>query len=1031
MRFPSIRFAGWLAAGAFLTGASCLVAQSYNLSSLEWRSLGPNRGGRSQTGVGSVARPLEYYFGADGGGLWKTVDGGFTWKPVTDGQIHSSSVSAVAVAESNPDVVYIGTGETALRGDIIQGDGVYKSTDAGKTWKHIGLENTQAISRIRVDPAHPDIVYVAALGHPYGASPDRGIYRSKDGGATWKRVLYRNDRTGAADLVLDPHNPQVLYASFWDVYRTPWTLSSGGSGSGLFKSTDGGDTWQEITRNPGLPQDLLGKITVTVSGADSKRVYAMVEAADGGLFRSDDAGATWKLVNEEHKIRQRAFYFSIIQADPKLPDRIYALNVEFYRSDDGGKTFNLMHTPHGDHHDLWIAPDNSQRMIAADDGGGAVSVDGAQTWSTHVYPTAQFYHVALTAGFPYDVCGAQQDDNTICVPTHAPGGENAAMFNGMGSYVVGDSEAGYVAADPKNSSLFYYGNQAGMISRYDRAAGVERSITVYPLFFSGMSAAVLPERWQWTFPIVFSPVDPNVLYTSSQHLFKTSDQGQHWDTISPDLTRNDPKTLGDSGGPITKDQNGPEIYGTIFAIAPSHFDVNTIWTGSDDGLIQLTRDGGKHWTNVTPSGLGEFNRISWIDASPHDPGTAYVAAKRYQLDDRAPYLFKTHDYGKTWTKIVDGIGPTDFAQVIREDPARAGLLYAGTEHGIYISFNDGASWLPFSLNLPDTQVSDLAFAQHDLVISTHGRGFYVLDNIDMLRQLSPQVAAAPATLFVPTTVVRSIEPALIDYYLAQPAKDVRLDILDAQSAVIATFTNAASTRSSGEATEGRRANTGTTLSGAVGAHRFHWDLHYPPAASFPGLILRYGDPVHGPLAPPGTYTVRLTIDAKTLSQKLTIQRDPNLSGVTDADLQQQFKLAIQVRDSTSLANRTVIQIRAVDHALDQSATGADLAPLQQQAKAIETRLEALELELYQVRNQSPRDTLNYPIKLNNQLAALEQMVDMGSYKPTDQDYVVFEELTARLNGIVSQVDAVLKTDLPALNRQLTAHHLQAITAATR
>ena len=666
-----------IAYGVLGTGVSiAATGATYDLSALQWRNLGPLRGGRSQAVVGSVARPLEYYFGADGGGLWKTSDGGATWRPVTDGQLNSSSVSAVAVSESNPDVVYIGTGETALRGDIIQGDGVYKSTDAGKTWKHIGLTDTQAISRIRIDPGDPNIVYVAAFGHPFGPSPDRGVYRSRDGGTTWQRVLYRNDRCGAVDLAMDPHNSKILYASIWDAYRTPWMLSSGGPGSGLFKSVDGGDTWTEITRNPGLPKGVLGKITVTVSGADSNRVYAMVEASDGGLFQSNDAGATWKLVNGDHKIRQRAFYFSTILADPKIPDRIYALNVEFYRSDDGGKTFELMHTPHPDHHDLWIAPNDSNRMIAADDGGAAVSVDDGKTWTTHDYSTAQFYHVALTSAFPYDVCGAQQDDGTICVPGH-PSSFYKRDLVGMGTYNIGQSEAGDVATDPKDADLYYIGDQAGIVTRYNRKADESREITVFPLFFSGMSAAVLPERWQWTFPIVFSPVDPHLLFTSSQHLFKTTDQGQHWSKISPDLTRNDPKTLGDSGGPITKDQNGPEIYGTIFTIAPSRFDVNTIWTGSDDGLVYLTRDGGKTWKNVTPPGMGEFNRISFMDASPHDPAAVYLAAKRYQLDDRAPYIYKTHDYGKTWTKIVDGIGAEDFAQVVREDPVKRGSAVRG------------------------------------------------------------------------------------------------------------------------------------------------------------------------------------------------------------------------------------------------------------------------------------------------------------------------------------------------------------------
>lgn len=1012
-----------------LAVAAAAAGTTYDLSALHWRSVGPDRGGRSQAVAGSAARPLEYYFGADGGGLWKTTDGGATWRPDTDGQIHSSSVSAVAVSASNPDIVYIGTGETALRGDIIQGDGVYKSTDAGKTWKHMGLEDTQAISRIRIDPSNPNTVYAAAFGHPYGPSPDRGVYKSTDGGQTWKKVLYRNDRCGAVDLVIDPHQPNVLYATIWDAYRTPWTLSSGGPGSGLFKSTDAGETWTEITRNPGLPQGILGKIMVTV-GANSNRVYAMVEAKDGGLFQSNDAGATWKLVNSDHKIRQRAFYFSTIQADPTVPDRIYAMNVEFYRSDDGGKTFDLMHTPHPDHHDLWIASNDSNRMIAADDGGAAVSVDGGETWTTHDYPTAQFYHVALTSTFPYDVCGAQQDDGSICVPSR-PGSFDKRALPSSGTYSIGDSEAGYVATDPKNPDLFYIGDQAGVIWRYDHKADETRAITVYPLYFSGMSAAVLPERWQWTFPVVFSPLDPNLLYTSSQHLFKTTDEGQHWESISPDLTLHAPKTLGDSGGPITKDQNGPEIYGTIFTIAPSRFDVNTIWTGSDDGLVYLTRDGGKTWKNVTPPGLGEFNRISFMDASPHDPGAVYLAAKRYQLDDRRPYIFKTHDYGKTWTKVVNGIPDNDFAQVVREDPIQRGLLYAGTEHGIYISFDDGEHWQSFSLNLPDTQVSDMAFARNDLVISTHGRGFYVLDNIGMLRQMKPGVLEKPAFLFAPDPAIRQIDAADIDYYLTRPARTVKIEILDAQGKFIRAFSSHPApdimSGTPNDPGDGSQPKAGAGALGVTaGTHRFTWDLEYPGATVFPGLIMRYAYPQAGPYAPPGKYIVRLTVDGQSQSQTLQVDPDPRLTNITDADMQQQFALAMQLRDATDIANRTVIQIRAIDAQIEKCLAGANDPALSAEAQSVRSRLDESEEQLYQVKNRSPRDTLNYPIKLNNQLATLEYMVDIGDHKPTEQDYVVYKQLKESLDQIIGRVDSVLSRDLKTLNDALGAHHLQTV-----
>jgi photosystem II stability/assembly factor-like uncharacterized protein len=1019
---------GYALAAAALAAAS--AAGHFDFGALRWRNIGPNRGGRSQAAAGSARRPLEYYFGATGGGLWKTSNGGMTWSPVTDGQIHSSSVGAVAVSESNPDVVYIGMGETELRGSVMQGDGVYKSIDAGKTWKHVGLTETQAISRIRIDPANPDVVYVAALGHPFGSNDERGVFRSRDGGATWKRVLFRNSRAGAIDLAMDPRHPTVLFASIWDVYRTPWTLSSGGPAGGLFKSTDGGDTWTEITRNPGLPKGTIGKINVSVS-ADSNRIYAMVEADDGGLFQSNDAGLSWTLVNADRSIRQRAFYFSRIVADPQNRDTIYALNVEFYRSTDGGKSFQRLQTPHSDHHDLWIAPNDPRRMIASDDGGGSVSTDGGRTWSPERYPTGQFYHVVTTAELPYHVCGAQQDDGTACVPSdRGLNLRDPSAPAGDWLYSAGGGEAGYVAADPQDPNIFYGGDQAGIVTRYDRRTGETRAINVYPLFFSGMPASALKERWQWTFPIVFSPVDPKVLYTSSQHLWKTTTQGQRWEAISPDLTRNDPDTLGDSGGPITKDQNGPEIYGTIFAIAPSRHDVNTIWTGSDDGLVQVTRDGGKTWTNVTPPGMGDFNRISLIEASPHDPAGAYVAAKRYQLDDRHPYVFKTHDYGKTWTRIVAGIPDNDYAQAIREDPVRRGLLYLGTEHGVYVSFDDGGNWQSLSLNLPDTQVADLAVESQDLVIATHGRSFYVLDNIGILRQISEQTAAGKAYLFVPSPVIRPLRPAVIDYYLAEPASKVALEILDSQGQVVRTFESGAARRSAGAADADDDSPLPSAAGGPTmraGANRFTWDLRYPGPVTFPGIVLRYAVPGQGPLAPPGEYSVRLTANGVTQTQPLTIRRDPRLT-TGDADLREQFKLAMAIRDETSRAHEAVIRIRSLKTQAEKRSAEAGDPGISQRAALMASKLDEIEQDLYQVKNRSPRDTLNYPIKLNNQLAVLQHLVDTGDALPTDQDYAVFHELTARLHEILGRLDGVIAADLKQFNAELAARKLAPVTA---
>jgi photosystem II stability/assembly factor-like uncharacterized protein len=999
----------------FLLCAAAAVAEHYDSSvfgALEWRSIGPQRGGRSIASAGSASRPNEYYFGAVGGGLWKTADGGTTWKPVTDGQIESSSVGAVAVAESNPDVVYVGMGETELRGNIMQGDGVYKSVDAGKTWKQVGLGDTQAISRIRVDPSNADVVYVSALGHPYGSNAERGVFRSRDGGKTWQKVLFKNDRAGAVDLCLDPHNPKIIYAALWDVYRTSWTLSSGGPLSGLYKSTDGGDTWTEITRNPGLPNGIIGKIGVAVSGGDSNRVYAMVEAEDGGLFRSEDAGATWARVNEDRRLRQRAFYYSRIYADPIAKDTVYVLNTSFFKSVDGGKTFKVIRTPHGDNHDLWISRNDPNRMVESNDGGANVSVNGGETWTGQAFPTAQLYHVATTRDVPYHVCGAQQDNTTICVSSamSGRGGGGGARVAEM-QYSAGGGESGYIAPHPVNPNIFYAGSQGALLTRLDRSTGQMRDVEVYPLFFSGMSASVLKERWQWTFPIVFSPLDPTVLYTSSQHLWKTTNEGQSWQMISPDLTRADPKTLGDSGGPITKDQNGPEIYATIFTIAPSRSDPQTIWTGSDDGLVFITRDGGKNWKNITPPGLPDFIRISLIDASPIKPGTAYLAAKHYQADDRRPYAYRTDDYGATWTKIVNGIPANDFVHAIREDPKRAGLLFAGTEHGIYVSFDNGTEWQSLRQNLPDTQVSDLLIEGDDLVIATHGRSFYILDDITLLRQLSAGTLSTGAHLFTPHTVVRSVNRAAIDYWLAKEADKLTIEILDAHGTLVRSYVGSLEEekkkRPEDEEGGGGRGAVHPPARKA-GGNRFTWDLRYPGSRTFEGMIYWGAQADAGPLATPGQYQVRLTANGVTETRPFTVSKDPRLTGVTDADLMEQFKLAMEVRDKTSEANEMVIRIREIKKNIAERVKKDP--SLDAAGERLSTKLSAVEEDLYQVRNRSGQDPLNFPIKLDNQIAALMGVVETGDAKPTDQSYVVFKELSERLEAIRKRYEEILKSD---------------------
>jgi photosystem II stability/assembly factor-like uncharacterized protein len=1017
-------------------GAAGAAANAGPFGALRWRNIGPERGGRSIAAVGSALRPLEYYFGATGGGLWKTTDGGTTWRAVTDGQITSSSVGAVAVAPSNPDVVYIGTGEADIRGNIIQGDGVYKSTDAGKTWAKIGLTETQNISKIRVHPTNPDLVYVAAFGHHAAPNPDRGVFRSRDGGKTWDKILFRDDKTGAIELVLDPKNPQVLYAALWEAFRNAHMMSSGGPGSGLFKSTDGGDHWTEISRNAGLPKGVLGKIGLGVSGADSNRVYAQIEAEDGGFFSSDDAGATWRLVSGNRNLRQRAFYYTRVFADPKTKDTVYVLNVGFNKSIDGGKTWTTVRPPHGDNHDMWIAPDDPKRMIEANDGGANVSVNGGETWTAQDFATAQFYHVTTTTDVPYHICGAQQDNSTACVSSRAapggPGGSGGAADRVF--YSVGGGESGYIASDPRNPDIFFAGSYGGLITRFNRKTGQMRAVNPYPDNPMGYPSKDIAERFQWTFPIVFSPVDPKVLYVGSQHVWKTTNEGQSWTRISPDLSRHDPSTMGDSGGPITKDETGVETYGVVFSIAPSPKDANLIWAGSDDGYVQVTRDGAKTWKNVTPKGMPAFARISLIEASPFRAGTAYVAANHYQHDDFAPYVSRTDDYGETWTTITNGVGPRDFARAIREDIKRAKLLYLATEHGMYVSFDDGAAWQPLKQNLPDTPVHDIKVEERDLVIATHGRSFYVMDNIVTLRQWGAQTSSTGLYLFKPEDVRRGLDRALaIDYSLKQPAQTVTIDVLDGQGKVIRSFTGTAADANQQPAGPPsdedffRRPPDPKPVVGA-GLNRVNWDLRYPGATDFPGLIM-WAASTRGPLAPPGTYQVRVTADGQTQTQAFAIKREPRLlADVTDADLHKQFDLAMKIRDKTSQANEAVLLVRGIKPQIEDRRGKLDskAGPTAKALDDFETSLTAVEVEVYQVKNQSGQDPLNYPIKLNNKIAALQGVVESTDMAPTDQSLDIYQMLSGRLETELSKLNTAVKTKLPQVNQLLQKQKLPPI-----
>ena len=1021
---------------------------------VRWRSIGPLRGGRSIAVSGVKGRPRDAYFGAVGGGLWKTVDGGDNWLPVTDGQVRSSSVGAVAVSETHPDVVFIGMGESCIRGNIMPGDGVYKSSDAGKTWAHVGFSNSDAIARVRIHPTNPDVVFVASFGK-YGApGEERGVFKSTDGGKTWQRKLFRDDKTGAVDIAIDRRNPNVMYAALWEAYRVEYQMSSGGPGSGLYKSVDGGETWTEITRNAGLPAGVAGRIGVSVSGADSNRVYALIENASGGLFVSDDAGKSWKLTNDNRSIRQRAFYYTHVAADPVDKETVYVLNTSAFRSTDGGKTLtNVGGGTHGDHHDLWIDPDDPKHLVIGNDGGGAVSTAGGQGWTPQDFPTAQFYHVITTSHVPYHVCGAQQDSSTICVPsdTTVPGFATAEGRGGRGGaaptggggrgaappqYTAGGSEPGYIAPDPKDPDVFFAGGNNGtFMTRLNRRTGELREVSPYPRMFSGEPSSALVERWQWTFPIIFSPVDPTVLYTSSQHVWKTTNGGQSWQKISGDLTRHDPKTMGPSGGPITHDMNAPEVYGTVFALAPGKTDVNIVWAGSDDGLVHVTRNGGKTWENVTPKEMPEFGRVSQIDASAFDAGAAYVAVKKPLLNDHAPYIFRTHDYGKTWARIVKGLPSNDYVHVVREDRIRRGLLFAGTQHGCYVSYDDGDSWRPLSLNLPDTQISDMWVEPAALAIATHGRSFYVLDDLAVIRQMPEASAATGAYLFTPATAVRGAGGATITYALKKPARNLTIQIL-AGTQVVQTIAGRAAVQGQrgrggpvGEDEAGGRGRGGPpTATMTAGLNRVTWNLTHRGPTTFPGMIL-WGATTNGPAALPGKYQVRLAVDGETLTQPLEIRQHP-LRQVSDADLREQFDLATRIRDKVSEANDAVIRIRAVkDQVKDRLAKSSDPA-LKTAGDRLTTRVSEIEEEIYQVRNQSGQDPLNFPIKINNRLASLLRAVSLGDGKPIANAEPIFKDLVMELKVQIDRLQEVLLSDLAAFNAEAKRLRLQAVTLTT-
>lgn len=983
-------------------------------SGLRYRMVGPTRGGRVTAVAGVPSQPNVFYFGATGGGVWKSEDYGITWRPISDGYFETGSIGAIRVADSDPNIIYVGTGSDGIRSNVIQGKGVYKSTDGGKTWLHLGLREVGQIGAVLIHPTDPNIVYVAAMGNAFKPTPDRGVYRTRDGGRTWQKVLFVSDSTGAVDLEFAPDNPREIYAAMWRAERKPWTIISGAREGGIYKSTDGGDTWTKLTR--GLPRGLIGKSDLAVSAADPNRVYALIEAPEpeDGLYRSDDRGETWRQVSSYNPLLNRPFYYTNVDADPTNADIVYVNNEGFYRSKDGGATWERLSTPHGDNHDMWINPNNPNIWIQSNDGGANVTLDGGKTWSTqHNQPTAELYQVHVDDQFPYWLYAGQQDNTTIAVPSLPPYPHPAGP---TGYWMeTGGCETGPAVPKPGDPDIVY-ANCKGLFGRYSKRTGQEKQLYIGAQNIYGHNPKDLKFRFQRVAPIEVSPHDPNIVYMGSQFLHRTTDEGVTWEIISPDLTANKPQYQVISGGPITRDITGEEHYSTLYAIEESPLERGVIWVGSNDGLVHVTRDGGKTWSNVTPRDLPPDGRIQNLEVSPHRPGKAYFAAYRYLLGDDAPYIYRTTDYGRTWTRLTTGNNgiPADHpTRVVREDPQREGLLYAGTQYGMFISFDDGAHWQPFQQNLPATPVTDIKVVRNDLAISTMGRSFWIMDNITPLRELSPQVASASAYLFQPRDAyrmrystgigrVRSLSDpeylppgAIIDYYLAQePAEEVRLEILDAQGKVIRTFTSGTAGQAETREQQMREEFLGRQgtprLAKSPGMHRFVWDLSYPgpwdPETGQPGA--------NGPLATPGRYQARLTVGNWSSTREFNVLIDPRVAadGVTQAALEEQLQHSLRVRDAISDARRTLARLR---EAKQRTREGS----------AERGRLETLEARLA----TASAGGIRYPQPmLIDQLQYLYRMITRADQKLGQDAFERYRELERELEGIKEELNSIVE-----------------------
>ncbi|MEM6272688.1 MAG: glycosyl hydrolase [Bacteroidota bacterium] len=997
------------------------------LGGMQWRCIGPFRGGRSAAVTGVPNQPNLYYMGVTGGGVWRTKDGGQTWENISDG-FFGGSIGSVAVSDSDPNVIFVGGGEVTVRGNVSSGDGIWKSTDAGTSWRHVGLPESRHVPRICIHPSNPDIVYAAVLGDLFKSSEERGVYRSQDGGATWEKVLYVNPDAGAVDLRLDPNNPRIVYASTWRVRRTPYSLSSGGEGSGLWKSTDSGKNWENISARPGLPGGPLGIIGVAVSPVNSERVFAMIEAKGGGLFRSDNAGKSWSRVNADRSLRQRAWYYTRVIADTQDEDKVYVMNVSYQVSKDGGRSFKSRRAPHGDHHDLWIAPEDPQRMIIGDDGGAQISFDGGENWSTYEnQPTAQFYRVTTDDHFPYRIYGAQQDNSAIRIHHRSRG----RYITERDWESTAGGESAHLAPKPDNNEIVVGGSYGGYLTWVNHTTQEERAINVWPNNPMGHGAEDMKYRFQWNFPVFFSPHNPNKLYVASNHLHRSTDMGQSWETISPDLTRNDSAKLGSSGGPITQDNTSVEYYCTVFAAAESALEPGLIWAGSDDGLVHLTRNG-KDWENVTPENMPEWGMVNSLEIDPRRNGSVYLAVTRYKMGDDTPYIFHTVDYGKSWKLITEGIAPDHFVRVVRADPERAGLLYAGTERGLYVSLNDGAQWHPFQLNLPIVPITDLAVKDDDLIAATQGRSFWLLDDLGPLRQTNQDIAMQSAHLFRPALAYRmdgsgAAKPSrragqnhtggvpVYIYLAAAPdsATNISLSFHEADGDAIRTFST--------QAKEKR-----DSISLKKGLNRFVWDMRYPDAKKFDGMILWWAS-LRGPKAVPGTYKVRLNVNGQVTEEAVEIRKDPR-SGAELADMRAQFDFIRQVQDKLTETHQAIIDLRKARKQIQvlQERTDTSQTEIQEYAEAILKEVRAVEEALYQTKNRSGQDPLNFPIRLNNKLGHLASLCSMGNYGPTEQAEAFRREVTAEIDRELARLRMVFSEMVPTLNAKVKAAAIDAV-----